>query len=44
MDYQSVLNEVEAWPISDRLRLVEDVWDRLGDNGNQPELTEELKA
>jgi putative addiction module component (TIGR02574 family) len=44
MDYQSVLNEVESWPIDDRLRLVQDVWDRLVDQGHEPELTEELKA
>ncbi len=44
MDYQSVLNEVETWPIDDRIRLVEDVWDRLVDQGYEPELTEEMKA
>lgn len=44
MDYQSVLNEVESWPVDDRIRLVQDVWDRLGDQGYEPELTEEMKA
>ncbi len=44
MDYQSVLNEVETWPIDDRIRLVQDVWDRLVDQGYKPELTEEMKA
>ncbi len=44
MDYQSVLNEVETWPIDDRIRLVQDVWDRLVDQGYEPELTEEMKA
>jgi putative addiction module component (TIGR02574 family) len=44
MDYQSVLNEVETWPIDDRIRLVEDVWERLVDHGYEPELTEEMKA
>jgi putative addiction module component (TIGR02574 family) len=44
MDYQSVLNEVETWPIDDRIRLVQDVWDRLADQGFEPELTEEMKA
>jgi len=44
MDYQSVLNEVESWPIDDRLRLVQDVWDQLADQGYEPELTEEMKA
>ncbi len=44
MDYQSVLNEVETWPIDDRIRLVQDVWDRLVNLGYEPELTEEMKA
>ena len=44
MDYQSVLNEVETWPIDDRIRLVQDVWGRLVDQGYEPELTEEMKA
>jgi len=44
MDYQAVLSEVESWPIDDRIRLVQDVWDRLVDQGYEPELTEEMKA
>ena len=44
MDYQSVLKEVETWPTDDRIRLVQDVWDRLMDQGYEPELTEEMKA
>jgi hypothetical protein len=38
MDYQAVLNEVESWPVDDRIRLVQEVWDRLGDQGHEPEL------
>lgn len=44
MDYQSVLNEVESWPIDDRVRLVQDVWDQLADHGYEPEISEEMKA
>ena len=44
MDYQSVLNEVETWPIDDRIRLVRDMWDRLVDTGHKPELDENMKA
>ncbi len=44
MDYQTILSEVESWPLDDRIRLVEDVWDRLVDQGYEPELTEEMKA
>jgi putative addiction module component (TIGR02574 family) len=44
MDYQSVLSEVESWPIDDRIRLVHDLWDRLVDQGHEPELTDELRV
>lgn len=44
MDYQSVLRAVESLPIGDRIRLVQDVWDRLGNQGSELELTEEMKA
>ena len=44
MDYQTVLSEVESWPVDDRIRLVQDVWDRLPDQGRGSELTEEMKA
>jgi putative addiction module component (TIGR02574 family) len=44
MDYQSVLNEDETWPIDDRIRLVQEVWDGLANQGYEPELTEEMKA
>jgi putative addiction module component (TIGR02574 family) len=44
MDYHSVLSEVETWPVRDRIRLVQDVWDQLVDPGVEPEPTDELKA
>jgi putative addiction module component (TIGR02574 family) len=44
MDLQSVLTVVESWPVEDRLRLVEAVWDGIADQGYEPELTEEMKA
>ena len=44
MDYQAVLNEVESWPVDDRVRLVQDVWDQLANQGYVPELTAEIKA
>ncbi|WP_256369008.1 addiction module protein [Aquisphaera insulae] len=44
MDYQVVLHEVESWPIDDRVRLVQDLWDRLADQGHEPDLTVEMKA
>jgi putative addiction module component (TIGR02574 family) len=44
MDYQSVLNEIETWPIGERIRLVQDLCDRLADDESEPALTEEMKA
>jgi len=44
MDYETVLSEVESWPVDDRVRLVQDVWDRLPDQGHEPELSEAMKA
>jgi putative addiction module component (TIGR02574 family) len=44
MDLQSVLNEVDSWPIEDRIRLVQEVWDRLAGQGPQLELSETMKA
>ena len=44
MDLQSVLTVVESWPVEDRLRLVEAVWDGIADQDYEPELTEEMKA
>jgi putative addiction module component (TIGR02574 family) len=44
MDLQTVLTEVESWPIEDRIQLVQEVWDRLVDQGNEPVFSDELKA
>jgi putative addiction module component (TIGR02574 family) len=44
MDINAVLQEVGAWPIADRLRLVHEVWDGLVDGGYEPGLTDEQKA
>jgi putative addiction module component (TIGR02574 family) len=43
MDLKAILTEVQSWPPEDRLRLIEEVWDGLSDEGYEPELTEELK-
>ena len=44
MELATVLREVDSWPVEDRLRLVQEVWDRIVDRGDGPELTEELGA
>lgn len=44
MDYRSVLSEVESWSIDDRIRVVQDVWDRIAEEGFDAELSAEAKA
>ncbi len=43
MDVPSVLREVDAWPVEDRVLLVQELWDRLVDQGYEPELWENLR-
>ncbi len=43
MDLKTVLTEVQSWPDEDRLRLIEEVWDGLSGEGDETELTEDLK-
>ena len=40
MDLQAVLTQVESWSVEDRLRLMEQIWDGLLDQGHEPRLSE----
>lgn len=44
MDLQFVLTEIDSWPIEDRIRLVQEAWDRIVDEGHEPELSDQMKA
>ena len=44
MDLSTVVTAVGSWPVDDRLRLMEEIWEQLADEGYEPELTDELKA
>ncbi len=44
MDMATVLREIEEWPVDDRVRLVEAVWNSLVDTDVQPSLTPAQKA
>ena len=44
MDFQTVLTEVEAWRVGDRIRLINELWDQLVETGHEAELSEETKA
>jgi putative addiction module component (TIGR02574 family) len=43
MDLPSVLREVDAWPVEDRMLLIQQLWDRLADQGYEPEVWEDLR-
>jgi putative addiction module component (TIGR02574 family) len=40
MDLTAVLRAVDSWPVEERLRLVEAIWERIIETGAEPELTE----
>ena len=44
MDRSVILAEVRSWPREDRLRLIEEVWDGLADERDEPEISEGSKA
>lgn len=44
MDLQSVLTAVESWPVEERLRLMDGIWDGLLKQGRAPELTADQKV
>jgi putative addiction module component (TIGR02574 family) len=44
MDVQSVFSEVNTWPVTERIRLMEHIWEKLVEEGSPPALTAELKA
>lgn len=43
MDLNTILIEVDSWPVADRIRLVQEVWNRLADEGHHLELSEGMK-
>ncbi len=44
MDLETVLTEVRSWPVAERLRLIEEVWEELSDENSEPQLTEGIRA
>src|SRR5262245_61868822 len=44
MDMRTALSEISRWPLKDRIRFVQQVWDRIADAGWQPELSDDQKA
>jgi len=44
MDLQAVLTQVEAWTVEDRLRLMDEIWTGLLDEGYEPGLTDAQHA
>ena len=44
MDVNTVLREVEKWPVEDQVQLAQQLWDRLEDQAYPPDLTDDEKA
>ncbi len=44
MDLKAIIAEVQSWSREERLRLIEEVWDGLAEDGEEPALTEDLKT
>jgi putative addiction module component (TIGR02574 family) len=44
VDLNTVLREVETWSVDDQVQLVQRLWDRLEDQGYEPELNDAQKA
>jgi putative addiction module component (TIGR02574 family) len=44
MDIATVVEEVDAWPVDQRIQLVGTLWDSLISAGAEPELTDEQAA
>ena len=43
MDVMTIMKEVGNWPVEDRLRLIEEVWDSLSDRASGAVLSETHK-
>ena len=44
MDFHTILTEVDAWPVGDRIRLMNEIWNRLVETVTSQSLSEEMKA
>jgi putative addiction module component (TIGR02574 family) len=44
VNLETIVSEVECWPVDDRLELIERIWDGIDNQNDEPELTDELKA
>jgi putative addiction module component (TIGR02574 family) len=44
MDLTTIMREVAGWPVDDRIHLVEAIWDRIVESGENVGLTEAQKA
>lgn len=43
MDMNSVIQEIETWPVADQIRLVEQLSELIAENTRDEELTEDFK-
>jgi putative addiction module component (TIGR02574 family) len=43
MDVRTIVSEVGSWPVEERIRLIDEIWAGLHDEGHVPVLTDEQK-
>ena len=44
MDISATLQEIQSWPLEDRIELVQRAWDSIEESDWTPELTDDQKA
>jgi putative addiction module component (TIGR02574 family) len=44
MDLKTLLTEVDGWSAGERIQLMNELWDRLVDQGHEPQLIDPEKA
>jgi len=43
VDFNAALNQLDSWPVEDRINFIEAAWDRLVASGYEPDLTEQQR-
>jgi putative addiction module component (TIGR02574 family) len=44
VDLTTIMREVDGWPVDDRIHLVQAIWDRIVESGEEVDLTDAQKA
>lgn len=44
VDVTTIMREVDGWPVDDRIHLIEAIWDRIVESGEDVDLTQAQRA